>query len=118
MLIDFKKPILDFSGEQMIWKQEQRDKVGEIAKPAVGLTLLIACQEALAAAFQDEQGLGQTEKVKRFMLGMKLASPLPVDISLEETGEILKLVSKFFPGSLVYPRVSEIFDAATKAKED
>jgi hypothetical protein len=117
MIIDFRKPILDFSGEPTIWKPEVLDKkTGDVLKPAVILTVLVACQESLGASYPDEQTtLSQATKVERFTLAMKIGGPIPVEITSEESGEILRLVSKCFPGSLVYPRVSEIFNVATKS---
>ena len=61
--------------------------------------------------------LGQDEKNKRFMLGIRISGASPVEITTEEGGEILRLVNKAFPGSLIYPRASEIINAATKAAE-
>jgi hypothetical protein len=116
MLIDFRKPILDFNGEPLIWRPEQRDAEGKITKPAQHLLLMNACQEALGGGFQDEATtLSQTVKMERFKLGMRISGESPVEITTEESGEMLRLVSKAFPGSIVYPRASEIINAATKA---
>ena len=102
MLIDFKKPILDLKGEPM--------KNGE--NPFL---LGMACQEALTATFQDEQALPAPEKVKRFMLALKIEGALPVDVSIEDAAEIKKLVGKAY-GPLIVGRVYEIFDAASAGK--
>lgn len=103
MLIDFKKPILDLKSVPM------KDSEG---KPFL---LGVACQEALTAAFQDEVALLAAEKVKRFLLALKIEGALPVDISIEEAVEIKKLVGKAY-GSLIVGRVYEIFDAAFGSK--
>jgi hypothetical protein len=116
MLIDFRKPILDISGEPIVWRPEQRDPTGKVTKPEQKLTMLSACQEALGAAFSDEQTtLSQKEKIERFSLALRIANPMPVEITLDEAGEIKKCVNKLFGGSVILPRVAEIFEAATKA---
>jgi hypothetical protein len=114
MLIDFRKPILDFNDEPLPWRKEQIDKDGKIIKPAQDLLLMTACQEALGGGYTDEATtLDQKTKTERFMLALKISKgPQPVEVSAEEAGEILRLVNKAFPGSLVYPRASEIFNAA------
>lgn len=118
MLVDFRKPILDMQGEPIIWRAAQVDPSGKVTKPVQILTMLFACQEALGAAFPDESNtLSQVDKTKRFLLGLRIAEPIPPDISIEEAADIMRLVSKTFGGSVVYPRVAEIFEAATKAAE-
>lgn len=117
MRIDFQKQILDFEGEPIIRREAVKDEKGTVVKSEKKLLLVNACQEALGGAYQDEAALPQSDRVKRFGLAMRLDSQLPVEISVEEAGEILRLVAKFYLGSLIYPRVSQIFDAASSSAE-
>ena len=100
MLIDFKKVILDLKGDPV--------KLPDKAE----LTLLSVCQESLMASFPDEQALPGAEKVKRFVLALKIGdSTLPVEITIEEAAEIKKLVAKAY-GPLVVGRAWEILEKA------
>lgn len=98
MLVDFQRPISGLGGQPM---------VGADGKPFL---LVMACQEALTATFQDEQGLAGAEKVKRFVLAMKLENKLPVDVSIEEAAQIKSLVAKAY-GPLIVGRVWEALEA-------
>lgn len=90
MLIDMEQIILDFQGNQ----------IKRLDKP---FTLRDACQEALAASYQDEGNLSGPEKFNRFNLGLKL-SAAQVNLTIEEMSKIKELVGKAF-GSIVVGRV-------------
>lgn len=99
MLIDFQKVILDLKGDPIKLPDETE------------LKLLTVCQESLMASFPDEQQLPAAEKVKRFVIAIKIGeSSIPVDITIEEAAEIKKLVGKAY-GSLVVGRVFEMLEA-------
>ncbi len=103
MLIDFQRVICDLKGEPLKIKKNEGD-IGE------SLKLLQVCQESLMTTFPDEQGLGGTEKVKRFGLALKIDSQLPVNLESEEIAEIKKLVGKAY-GPLVVGRAWELLEA-------
>jgi hypothetical protein len=120
MKIDlYDRIILDLSGSPVEWRSEVLDpRTGDVKKPAVVLTAIMAIQQALGASYRDEESLSQQEKNKRFELGMRFNSTLPVEVSAEEQGEILKLVSKYWTGSVVYPRISQMFNSASQQSGD
>jgi hypothetical protein len=100
MLIDFRKPILDFNGDPI---------KGPDGKE---VTLVSVCHRALESRFQDEPNLSDAEITNRYVLGLKIANPLPVDITIKEAAQLMKLCAKLF-GPLVIGRVNEMFEPPT-----
>jgi hypothetical protein len=104
MLIDFTQLITDLSGEVVAYDDKP---VSEGGKP---MTLGIAAVNALQSVFEDERNLGGDEKMKRFLLAMKIhGASLPLDVTTDEAALIKKLVAKL-PSILVYGRVANMLD--------
>lgn len=99
MKVDFKTPILDLHGKEII---EDKHKV----------TLGSVCCSALITVLPNENQNAEG-KVRRFQMALIAAKGGKQDITVEQVVELKELIGRCF-GPLVVGRVHEIFDAVSK----
>jgi hypothetical protein len=93
MKIDFKQQIKDIKGEQI-----------------QDLTLKTVSVEALLATFEDERSLGGEEKLKRYLLAIKIYADDEPDLTVEEIAKVKHLIGKGY-GPLVVGRSYQMLEA-------
>jgi hypothetical protein len=93
---DFTKPLLDLEGKPILAAN-------------IPLTLGEAVATALLANYADEQNLSGEEKVKRFLLAVKVHNATELGLTSDEITLIKKLVAKAF-APLVVGRIWAILD--------
>lgn len=102
MVVDFTTPVLDLKGNPVVLADGTK------------VLFMAVCQEALLTPYPDELTLPAADKVRRFMLALRIESTLPVEIKIDEMAEIQKLIAKHY-GPLVVGRVCELFEKGGEA---
>ena len=100
MKIDFTTPIQTLDGKPIL------NNPGN--QPA---TLKTITTDALLASFEDEKNITGEEKLKRYLLATRIyANPQNIDLTVEETALIKKLIGKGF-GPLIVGQAYEIIES-------
>jgi len=91
MAIDFTMPLTQLDGKPFT------DESGK----AIELTLGSASENALLKVYQDEPNLAGEEKVKRYLLAVKIHDKTNVDLNSDEISILKKLIGKSYSAAVV-----------------
>ena len=123
MKIDFSRVLKSLSGESMIHRemiQPKRKSAKDMEAPVAvdrDLTLRDVSLNALLTVVQNEN-LPGVEKLKRYHLAEQIyKSKAPIDLSVEQLGQLKELISKVYVSPLVCGQAWEMLDPSSKDSE-